>query len=411
MKSKVNSRMDALLKEQFVLERKVNLSKSIQDVDQIIEQLSNARSWISSHPDSSSVTLAKLQNPMRQSFSVVNDDLKEVYNGLGKYSKMLDKNFKDKPLPSADHDALAFHHSSVDRALGMHLLREGQFVVAESFLRESGQDGQKETSAMELDTSVPTLDDTSAGRTVDPYSLRDSFSEMYHILEEMRGAGNLLPAISWARNHSSQLEARGSNLEFDLSKQQFIWLLTRKASKENDGSHSIRYPTAVAYARTEFGRFQDRYLREIQQLIGAMAFLDQIHTSPYRHLFNPDHTSEELAVSFTREFCALLGLSADSPLYIASTAGAIALPTLVKLQNIMKEKRTEWTTQHELPVEILLPSSYQFHSIFVCPVSKEQATDDNPPMMMPCGHVVAEESLNRLGKSGGKFKCPYCPGE
>lgn len=82
------------------------------------------------------------------------------------------------------------------------------------------------------------------------------------------------------------------------------------------------------------------------------------------------------------------------------------------MQSIMKEKRTEWTTQNELPVEIPLPSSYHFHSIFVCPVSKEQTTDSNPPKMMPCGHVIADESLKKLVKNvNARFKCPYCPSE
>lgn len=76
----------------------------------------------------------------------------------------------------------------------------------------------------------------------------------------------------------------------------------------------------------------------------------------------------------------------------------------------MKDKRAEWTTAQELPVEIPLPPSYQFHSIFVCPVSKEQTTDENPPMMMPCGHVVAQETLCRMAR-GSRFKCPYCPSE
>lgn len=31
-------------------------------------------------------------------------------------------------------------------------------------------------------------------------------------------------------------------------------------------------------------------------------------------------------------------------------------------------------------------------------------------MMLPCGHVIAQESLERLSK-GTRFKCPYCPTE
>jgi hypothetical protein len=64
-------------------------------------------------------------------------------------------------------------------------------------------------------------------------------------------------------------------------------------------------------------------------------------------------------------------------------------------------------------VEIPLPPAYHFHSIFVCPVSKDQTTDDNPPMMLPCGHVIALESLQRLAKGGSQstLKCPYCPKE
>jgi len=44
-----------------------------------------------SDPGSASITLAKLQNPVKQSFDQLNNDLKEVYKGLGNYSKALDK--------------------------------------------------------------------------------------------------------------------------------------------------------------------------------------------------------------------------------------------------------------------------------------------------------------------------------
>ncbi len=107
---------------------------------------------------------------------------------------------------------------------------------------------------------------------------------------------------------------------------------------------------AIQYIRSEIECFEGRHLQELQELCGAVAFRTNLAGSPYRRTFFNNDTWEYLATSFTQEFCSLLGLSAESPLYIAATAGAIALPTLLKLQTIMKEKRTEWTTQQELPV-------------------------------------------------------------
>lgn len=117
--------------------------------------------------------------------------------------------------------------------------------------------------------------------------------------------------------------------------------------------------------------------------------------------------------------------------------GTTALPVILKLYKIVSATKTEWSQQDELPVELPLSDDLRFHSIFACPVSKEQATDDNPPMMMPCGHVICRESLMRLSRSSNsrygrqvlgiavyfkltdngdnrnsmRFKCPYCPSE
>ena len=372
--------------------------------------MQKARDAIAAEPTSSQITLAKLQNPVKSSFDSINSSLKEIYGGHNKYARVLDKLFKDKPLPSDEIDTLSDHPTLINRAIYLHLLREGLFEVAATFHTEATTKvREQEANAAMTGSEEPVEHPLGVDQTMS-HGMQEKFTSMYHILSELKGSRNLEPAISWAREHTQALEVRGSNLEFELCRLQYVNLFLSGDTSGNNDFPIYGQMRALQYAQCEFQTFRGRYLYEIQQLMGAMAFSSNLEDSPYRYIFNNTTAWDEVATSFTREFCSLLELSADSPLYIAATAGAIALPTLQKLQTIKQQKRTEWTTENELPVEIPLPPAYQFHSIFVCPVSKEQTTDQNPPMMMPCGHVIAQESLQRLSK-GSRFKCPYCPGE
>lgn len=294
----------------------------------------------------------------------MNEGLKETHSGLNKYTKSLDKVhrltflrdshltaiqlFKDRPLPSTEHNALSSQEHLINRAIAMHLLREGQFSVAATFLSEiaekkaMAQTYEGGSNFTEQAASLLDLDE------VPSTEIRKQFASMYYILQEMQDHKNLLPAIEWSRENRDALEARGSNLEFELCRLQFVWLYHDGTSPQSPIPGG--WQAALEYARREFHVFVPRYLQEIQQLMGAMAFCPNLQGSPYGSIFNNSTAWEDVAHSFTREFCSLLGLSADSPLYIAATAGAIALPTLLKLQTIMKAKRTEWTTENELPV-------------------------------------------------------------
>ena len=232
----------------------------------------------------------------------------------------------------------------------MHLLREGQFSVASTFLTDAANHPPRGESRNQTPNASSELEDNMGIDSLKSEELRKRFANMYHILHELKNERNLIPAIQWARENSKALETRGSNLEFELGKLQYVWLFTGGPNPHDPRGLAQSQQQALRYARTHFAGFQARYLKEIQQLSAAMAFSPNLAQSPYRRIFHNEGAWEDLANSFTREFCSLLGLSADSPLYVASTAGAIALPTLLKLKAIMKEKRTEWTTQHELPV-------------------------------------------------------------
>lgn len=416
--------MEGITSAHEQLEKRGNLAKTIQDVQKTIDLLQGARDSVASNPDTAAMTMAKLKQPVKQSFDKLDDDLREVNKGLNQYSKALDKKFKKTALPTASSEPLADQPDLINRAIVMHLLREGKFEVANTLVAQLNERSQSsEDDAMSerkprpignvgdaikswvQELAYPEAWEEEGGMEMGSPTGRErgwlqrKFTEMYHILDALRNQHDLGPAIEWARTHSRELEQRGSNLEFELGRLKFVELFTSEDVMSDDPwEGSLR---ALEYAQTVFPTFSSRYVRETSNLLGSLAFSVNLEQSPYESLFYNQSAWEEASASFTREFCGLLGLSEKSPLYTAVTAGGIALPILEKVERVMAQTRGQWTSVNELPVETPLPPSFKFHSIFVCPVSKEQGTDANPPMMLPCGHALAKESLelHARGKS------------
>ncbi|KAF2219482.1 regulator of gluconeogenesis Rmd5 [Elsinoe ampelina] len=414
--------MEGLIASQRKWERQNGLEKTIDDVQAMIDLLTKTRDDIAGGESEPAIALTKLKSNIKGNFDSLNKDAKELHTSITNYGKQLDKKFKPLKAPQTSLDPIATHTHLTNRAIGMHLLREGLFDVASTFVDEASEHadlmtaedksrfwnlrGLRRTGLEEYDSDEDMDDDG------DVPDLQSKFAEMYRILHALRVDNTLEPAIAWAKQNSDALEARGSNLEFELCRLRFVELYhggrdDAYGGLANDGSGPLR---ALEYARKVFPGFSRRYFKETASLATSLAYAPAIQSSPYRKTFCDSDVFEDVANNFTREFCGLLGLSEKSPLYTAVTAGGIALPTLEKLERVMGEVGGQWTSANELPVEIPLPPAYLFHSIFVCPVSKEQGTDENPPMMMPCGHVIAKESLERVSR-GAKFKCSYCPNE
>lgn len=426
--------MEGIIQTHEVLEKKGNLARTIEDTQKLIDQLQAARDAISTTPESAALTMAKLRQPIKSTFDKLDDDLKEVNKGLNQYQKALDKKFKKAALPSAGNDAMASQPALINRAIAMHLLREGKFGVASTFVKEvnarptlrretgllpvsndrdwaselvADPDALGSSHGAELDAEM-----SDDGEITDSESgyLQKKFAEMYHILDALRNQHNLGPAIEWSRQHSMELEQRGSNLEFELARLKFVELYNTDNAMSEDPDPYSGALRALEYARTTFPSFSTRYTKDTSSLLGSLAYAPDLSTSPYTNFYNQTSWTS-VAESFTAEFCGMLGLSSHSPLYTAVTAGAIALPVLEKVERVMAATRGQWTSVNELPVETPLPREFVFHSIFVCPVSKEQGTDVNPPVMLPCGHVIAKESLEGHARGKSRVKCPYCPME
>ncbi|GBG80229.1 hypothetical protein CBR_g30595 [Chara braunii] len=298
---------------------------------------------------------------------------KELNAALSKYGKVVDKAFC--PDISKSCRDLDFDPALINQAIAQHFYREGLFELGDCFVSEA---------------NVPAAD-----------ALKDQFLEMYQILEQVRHR-NLQPALDWATRHREELSQKGGScsLEFQLHQLQFIHVFQKQGQR-----------AALDYARANFRAFGVSHFEEIKRLMGCMLFPRKLDTSPYADFLSPS-LWDEVATQLTRECCNLLGQSWESPLYVTISAGSMALPTLLKLARVMANKKAEWATCKQLPVEIELEKEFQFHSIFACPVSRDQSTADNPPMLMPCGHVLCKQSINKLAKGSDRtFKCPYCPME
>lgn len=48
-------------------------------------------------------------------------------------------------------------------------------------------------------------------------------------------------------------------------------------------------------------------------------------------------------------------------------------------------------------IEIELDSEHRYHSMFACPILRQQSSDSNPPMRLICGHIISKDALQKLG--------------
>ncbi len=78
-------------------------------------------------------------------------------------------------------------------------------------------------------------------------------------------------------------------------------------------------------------------------MMGSVLYVRRLAKSPYSEYLS-GHTYLDVQHAFTKDFCSLLGLPAESPLFTAVTIGATALPTIIKMSSILKDKSgVGWT--------------------------------------------------------------------
>jgi hypothetical protein len=381
---------DALLKELDKLSRLSAFSsrpgsKSVAknpdvsaSLDALLSTLHAAKDGLAAGTSTPADIAPVISKSVDQRRGEIEDRQKEVYNALTKFGRSLDKKFPNPVPPSIPVFNNPKSEAALERTIAMHFIRTGSFDVAEVFGRES---------SVELPSEIP-----------------DAFVHMHQVIQDLR-RHDVERALQWVNQNREHLISRGSPLEFYLHRSRYLHLLL------NDPSSPPL--SALDYAKRCFPALFPAHSAAIQRLLTAIIYHppSRLQNSPYADFTSPEIHAEVIRM-FEKEYCARLGLSCELPLRIAGDiGGGGALARIEKGRKVMRDKKSEWSQTDELPIEIPLQPRHRYHSVFACPVSKEQSTEANPPMMLACNHVVAQDSLRMLSKSPGRVKCPYCPSE
>lgn len=363
---------DAL--ERVTKKHRVASTKTVQLLDKMLLDITRTCGQLEAAGRNHMEILAELDSKFQQlaPMEELGTVQKELNASISKCGKIVEKNFCND-IAKAWREG-EFDSNVLNLIIVQHFYRQGCFDVGDAFCEEAG------------------VQPTDA--------LRSEFFEMHNIVQQIR-LRNLEPALAWAKANREQLTKQDNNhtFEFKLHQLHFVLLL-----------HRHERTSALTYARANFAAFGQSHFSAIQRLMGCLLYFDRLEASPYKDLLAPSQW-ENVEDEFVRQCCAVLDRPILSPLQVALTAGAHALPSLLKLATLMGNKKpNSWQQMEQLPVEIELGKGFHFHSIFACPVSREQSSTDNPPMLLPCGHVLCNLSIQRLGKSNSRsFKCPYCP--
>ncbi|GMK57716.1 hypothetical protein CspeluHIS016_0405500 [Cutaneotrichosporon spelunceum] len=318
------------------------------------------------------LVIAELQTNLTRAKKDVEKGLKAWYAALGNVGKSVDKSFPPSlsAVSAAYDDPPLFVDATASKALDNIVLdslgRRGLWESVEAF-------------------------EVEADLHYDP-DKRVLSEELYHIVRDIE-AGDLSSAIQWASENKDFLAAppHPSSLPYHLHRAVFLSIKDRKEALEYANAHLFGYMST----------------QPVLALVTSCLY-SSADDSPY------DNDAAPLASMFITDYCRRHGWAREDPLEVVVDLGSRggALNAIEKARRVMGERLGNVRKWEELPMEVPLPASRRYHSVFVCPVSKEQATESNPPTMLSCGHVVARESFTRMVKTGKRSaKCPYCPQE
>ena len=206
------------------------------------------------------------------------------------------------------------------------------------------------------------------------------------------------PALKWCEQNRCLLESIHSKLELMLFELHFIFLVIT-------GNVQL----AIQFANSMY-HLVLHYTSQIQKILSCICYTNRslnTVTSTYS-----ERKWKIAAHTFQKDAYLIEKIPISCPLALTIGAGCYTIPCLVKMKIVIQqqEKYDVLSKYDELPINIDLVPGLRFHSVFACPMLRQQALDiGSHPIRLICGHLIGYESMRKILTSHGQVKCPYCP--
>eukprot|EP00048_Salpingoeca_helianthica_P021201 m.10920 g.10920 ORF g.10920 m.10920 type:complete len:378 (-) comp5697_c0_seq1:106-1239(-) len=276
-----------------------------------------------------------------------------------------DSHTKSAYLLEATKDGARYRRERLDRILVDFFLREGFYETAKKLADSSG-----------ITYLVP-FDVFATARAV----------------EERLRMHDCTAALKWCKENSHRLAKLKSTFEFKVRLQEFVELVRRGQRSE-----------AVAYSQKHFAAFADRHLADIRTAMALLVFPVDAVLAKYKPLLAADRW-EALVQVFRNNVFRLYSLTAQSLFTITTQAGLSLLKTAACTQPDQHSIDCPACSEHLAPLAACVKATRRNNSVIVCRHLGTVMDDENPPMMLPNGHVYSRKAIAQLTQ-GEDVLCP-----
>ncbi|KAI3380895.1 hypothetical protein SNEBB_002414 [Seison nebaliae] len=354
-----------------------------------------------------------IDEEFRQQFNTTNDkactifkqvllDKRAVHSSINRVSKAIDKTYvvKSKIFDTLDVSRKSKDQNSIFLSIHDYLLRFDMFDAANALQIETSLSDPSEKEIME-----------KGKKQIEPLNQMVKDLLINHSIDS---------TTTWIENMEKEKSSEFAivDLLFNLKKNCLLEMVERFPKEYSQKQ-------ILCYSRN-FSKFSTSHTKEVQELMGMQIYLrsDVVNQDQYRDLFN-NYRWYDLSMKLRECYSNHLQIPIYSPLSIAVECGSYCFAAVENLGNTVHSHLGKICDRDELPIDVndhlSVCEKRSKHSIFSCPILKQQTTEFNPAVRLECGHAISKEALVRLThphtnrrrykRSNHHVKCPYCPKE